>query len=154
MHQVDELNFEDKEYHCLGILLKHNVKYLLVGGHAVNYHGYNRETKDVDILTNNDSETANNLSAAIHEIIGPHPNVTPNAIVGRKRQINLTEHGFNFEIITSIDGLNFVEAYERANHIIIRNLKLSIISKEDLIYSKQVSGREVDVQDIENLDAV
>lgn len=154
MHQADELSFEDKEYHCLEIILKHNVKYLLIGGYAVKYHGYNRETKDVDILTNNDSETANNLSAAIHEIIGPHPSVTPNAIVGRKRQINLTQHGFNFEIIASIDGLNFVEAYERANHIIIRNLELSIISKKDLIYSKQISGRKIDVQDIENLSAV
>jgi predicted nucleotidyltransferase len=34
----------------LGLLDKHGVEFVLVGGHAVNYYGYVRTTQDIDLL--------------------------------------------------------------------------------------------------------
>ena len=34
----------------LGLFEEHGVHYALVGGHAVNYHGYVRATQDMDVL--------------------------------------------------------------------------------------------------------
>ncbi len=35
-----------KVIHCLN---NHHVEYLMFGGHAVNYHGYDRSTFDMDL---------------------------------------------------------------------------------------------------------
>ncbi len=42
-----ELHPDFKDF--LRLLSSHNVKYLLVGGYAVGYHGYPRATGDMDI---------------------------------------------------------------------------------------------------------
>jgi hypothetical protein len=42
-----ELHPDFKEF--LRLLNSHNVRYLLVGGYAVGYHGYPRATADMDI---------------------------------------------------------------------------------------------------------
>lgn len=41
------LNIDFKEF--IQALNKHGIEYLLVGGYAVIYHGYNRTTGDIDI---------------------------------------------------------------------------------------------------------
>jgi len=33
----------------LNLLKNHNIRYLLIGGYAVGYHGYPRSTNDMDI---------------------------------------------------------------------------------------------------------
>ena len=43
----------------LKLLAAHKVKYLIVGGEAVIYHGYARLTGDVDFFCPLDSETSN-----------------------------------------------------------------------------------------------
>lgn len=45
------------------------VKYLMVGGFAVNMHGYTRATKDVDVWIKDDEQNRRNLGKAL-EIFG------------------------------------------------------------------------------------
>ena len=42
-----ELPFDFKEF--LKLLNENGVKYLLIGGYAVGYHGYSRATNDMDV---------------------------------------------------------------------------------------------------------
>jgi len=42
-----ELQKDFKEF--IALLNEHKVKYLVVGGYAVNFHGYPRYTKDIDL---------------------------------------------------------------------------------------------------------
>ena len=42
------INKDFKEF--IELLNKHNVKYLVVGGYALAFHGYPRYTKDIDFL--------------------------------------------------------------------------------------------------------
>jgi hypothetical protein len=37
-------------FEILQPLLRHRVPFLIVGGHAVNFHGYRRATEDADVL--------------------------------------------------------------------------------------------------------
>ena len=42
-----------------------NIKYLLIVGYAVGYHGYPRATNDMNIFISRDNETANQLISAL-----------------------------------------------------------------------------------------
>lgn len=45
----------------LSLLSSHKVKYLLVGGYAVGFHGYPRATADMDIWVSRTEENAQKL---------------------------------------------------------------------------------------------
>ncbi len=49
----------------LSLLAVHEVKYLLVGGYAVGYHGYPRATTDMDIWVSRTEENARKLVAVL-----------------------------------------------------------------------------------------
>ena len=49
----------------LKLLNVHAVEYLLVGGHAVGYHGYPRATVDMDVWTHRTPDNAAKLEAAL-----------------------------------------------------------------------------------------
>jgi len=56
---ADIFNNDFLEY--IDLLNKHNVEYLLVGGMAVNLHGYRRATGDMDIFVNPTKEIIKSL---------------------------------------------------------------------------------------------
>ena len=45
----------------LGLLEKHNVEYVIVGGYAVGVHGFPRYTGDMDVFVGTSSENAGRL---------------------------------------------------------------------------------------------
>ena len=145
------LNFGEKERKCLKALIDHGVRFLLVGGYAVRFHGRLRATKDVDVLVSNDCANAGRLCSALTSLIGPHPNLQPEKIEGRKGQINLTSYSYEFEILTAADGVPFDEAYDRRCEASYLNLLVPVISKDDLVAMKAAAGRPQDMDDVEKL---
>jgi hypothetical protein len=59
------LNRDFKEF--IGLLNANDVKYLIVGGYAVGFHGYPRYTKDLDIWLLVSEENAENLMIALKQ---------------------------------------------------------------------------------------
>ena len=51
----------------LKILNHKKIRYLLIGGYAVGYHGYPRATNDMDIFISKDIETANQMVSALKD---------------------------------------------------------------------------------------
>lgn len=49
-------------------LLAFDIPIVVIGGHAVNVHGYARATEDVDIIFKRSPETESRLVTALHEI--------------------------------------------------------------------------------------
>jgi hypothetical protein len=61
----------------LRLLNAHRVEYLLIGGYAVNYHGYPRATADMDIWVAVSPANADRIVAAMGEFgfdLPEHPN--------------------------------------------------------------------------------
>ena len=56
----------------LKLLNSHRIKYLVIGGYAVGYHGYPRATGDIDIWIQGSRENTRNLVKAIKEIGRAH----------------------------------------------------------------------------------
>ena len=59
------INRDFKEF--IELLNKNNVKYLVVGGYALAFHGYPRYTKDIDIWVWIEKENAVNIIKTLNE---------------------------------------------------------------------------------------
>ena len=151
----DELSLNDDQIRCLRLFSNFAVRYLVIGGHAVRYHGHVRPTKDLDVLAANDEDNAVRLCNALLKIINwPHPNLKPSQIVSRWRQINISSWGPQFEVLTGAEGVNFDAAFARRCVARVANLAVPILSREDLLAMKRRSGRAEDLQDVTALEAV
>jgi len=118
------------------------VRYVLVGGYAVIYHGHNRTTGDLDIYVERSIENYHLICQAFKNF---------GLTLFDMTEVNFLDHStyevFTFgnppvsiDIITSLKGVSFNEAIE-----------LSYIGKNGLIESKLRSGRAKDIADIEML---
>jgi hypothetical protein len=61
------------------------------------------------------------------------------------------EVGIRVDILMSIPGIKFEDAWKNREVVQLGNLKLLFISRSDLIHSKEASGRPQDKIDLEKL---
>jgi len=143
------------EIQCLKALAVHDVRYLVVGGYAVRFHGHLRKTTDLDVLTGNTNDDAIRLCAALEQIMGfKNPKVQPDKILNQARKIPLQNFGHEFEILTAADGVDFDAAYERKRKSVVNGYEIAVIANGDLIAMKKASGRPNDIDDIRHLEAI
>ena len=131
-------------------LNEHEVHYLLVGGWAVGIYGNPRATKDIDFLISTDDENINKLQKALCNFGAP---TVDNSVFKEKGNVfRLGRSPVQIDIINEASGIIFEDCYSRRNLLLVDNIKVSTISKEDLIKNKKASGRYRDLADIESFD--
>ncbi len=55
------------QFDFLSLMLKHEVPFVIIGGHAVQFHGHLRATEDVDLLWVRSDESEQRLLVALRE---------------------------------------------------------------------------------------
>ncbi len=55
-------------FHLLDVLSRHDVPFVIIGGHAVTYHGFVRATEDTDVVFERTPESELSLLSALTEI--------------------------------------------------------------------------------------
>jgi hypothetical protein len=130
----------------------HGVDYLLIGGHAVAYHGYVRPTQDMDVWIAVHPENAEKVVAAIETFFGckldglaPHWFLDPEQVTRFGVRPNL------IEILARIDGCEFATAFSKRIVAEIDGLRINILGLDDLKTNKRASGRNKDLADLDNL---
>jgi hypothetical protein len=136
----------------LRLLSEHEVRYLLVGGYAVGYHGYVRATADMDVWTPRERENAERLVAALREFGFGTSELTPELFLLEGRVVRMGVPPIRIEILTSISGVEFDECY--ADRIVEEwdDARVNIISLPKLKENKRASGRSKDLADLEYLE--
>lgn len=130
----------------LRLLNFHKVKYLLVGGFAVGYHGYPRATGDMDIWIAVTSENADKMVIVLQEFGFNIPQLSLDLFPKRKQVIRMGMPPIRIEILTEISGVDFEECYnDRVIDIVDE------ISCKHLKINKKASGRPKDLYDLEYL---
>ncbi|MEA3492859.1 MAG: nucleotidyl transferase AbiEii/AbiGii toxin family protein [Candidatus Margulisiibacteriota bacterium] len=146
-------------------LQEKNVRYLLIGGIAVNLWGIERATGDIDLAVAMDSKNILNLVEAVKELgFIPKVPVKPEELaVPEKRKEWMEEKNmkvFSFQhpdnpfvlIDIMIDNpFNFEGMFSRRSTMESKGTKLSVVAVDDLIKLKEIAGREQDLSDIEAL---
>ena len=138
----------------LRCLNKAGVDYIMVGGWAVNLHGYVRATIDLDIWILADQENARKVYAALGEFGASLGQVKPEDFAQDGTIFQIGVAPCRIDVINKIDGVKYAEASPRAIQKTIEGVPVRIISREDLIVNKRASGRTKDLADAEILEGL
>ena len=142
----------DLDIFC-GLLNSNTVEYMLIGGLAVNYHGYQRATGDVDIWYNPVPENYAKLLKAITGMGYDTTDIDSQKYYEQKGLIRLPLDRYSIELMSIIDGkFTFTEAYAQAERVKIIDSFCPVISYEFLIENKLISNRAKDLEDIRQLE--
>jgi hypothetical protein len=132
----------------------HRVKYLIVGGYAVSFHAQPRVTKDLDLFIQTSGENARAVYAALASFGAPLEGIRVEDFADPSKIIRFGRAPVAIDILSSIDGVNFDEAWSRRVEGVIdeaTGLVAYFISRDDLIASKLAAGRTRDLADVEEI---
>jgi hypothetical protein len=134
------------------LLNQSKVKYLVVGGYAVGFHGYPRYTKDLDIWILVSQKNAENLIHSLNKFgfgslgLSVHDFLKPDEFV----QLGFPPN--RIDIVTSRDGIRFEDCYNDRITIEMNGINIDFIDIENLKKNKKSSGRPQDLADLDNLE--
>lgn len=133
---------------------KHNVKYITIGGFAVNIYGYNRNTGDLDILIEDSIENRKNLRKAFVDIgIGDFESIETMQFIPGWTDFAL-DFGLRLDVMTSIKGLedkSFDSLLSDATIVMIGDIPVNFIDYKNLVIAKKATNRLKDQLDLEEL---
>lgn len=135
----------------LKLLNENQVKYLLIGGYAVGYHGYPRATADMDIWIAIHPQNAEKIVTALREFGFNVPELSAELFLKENQIIRMGVPPLRLEISTSISGVNFEECYSERTIDLLDGVEVNLISLKHLKINKKASGRYRDLDDLENL---
>jgi hypothetical protein len=135
----------------LKLLDKHGVEYLLIGGYAVAYYGYPRPTADMVVWIAMHPANATRITAALREFGFDTPELEERLFMQAGNIVRMGQPPMRLEILTTIDGVEFGQAYARRTIDKIDRQAVSLIGLEDLKFNKQASGRPKDLDDLSKL---
>jgi predicted nucleotidyltransferase len=145
------------------VLNNHSVKYLIVGGTAVAFHGYFRwsvnstasasEKFDLDFWYNPTYTNYYNLLNALGDL-GQDIEVYKNEKEPKPKTsfFKFEIENFTIDFLPSLKGLSkFNPSYNHRDIVEINEIQLSFINIDDLITDKAVNSRPKDLEDIKQL---
>jgi len=130
------------------------VKYAIVGGYALAYHGHPRATKDIDVFVDNSPENIQRLSKALECFGFSSGELSQEALRDPRLVIRFGAPPNMVDILKTIDGVNFEEVYCSAVRLLVSDVQVQIISREMLVKNKAASGRYQDLADLEALGEI
>lgn len=129
--------------------------FVLVGGHAVAFHGHPRATKDMDVLVRASSSNAEKVYRALAAFGAPLQNFAVQAkdfaAYDGILQIGLPPR--RVDIINRADGVSFDEAIAEGASFMLEGRRIPVIGRAALIKNKRAAGRAQDAADVEALVA-
>jgi hypothetical protein len=135
----------------LRLLNEHEVRYLLIGGYAVGYHGYARATEDMYIWVATHPDNAQKLVSVLKKFGFDSPDLSSALFMQENKIIRMGLPPIRLEITTSISGVLFDECYQGRIIDQLDGVEVSLIDLENLKKNKQASGRAKDIADLEKL---
>lgn len=150
-------------FRLIDVLIKHDVPFVIIGGHAVAYHGYVRATEDTDVVFLRSADAELSLYKALTELkarwigneIDPETGieytypVSPQYVRGTHIMMLLTDAGFLdiFDFIPGHPNDPVDELFASSNESGGRRF----VSLQWLRRMKQAAGRRKDRLDLDNL---
>ena len=146
--------FERDFLEFIELLNTHRVAYMVIGAHALAFHGRPRYTADLDIWIKPDFENATKMVRVLADFgFGAMGLVAEDFL----KKNYVTQFGYpplRIDILNAISGLNFNEAYERRVFGENGDRRISFINIGDFIANKRATGRAKDLGDIEALQSL
>lgn len=133
------------------LLNENNVKYLIVGGYAVGFHGYPRYTKDLDIWLLVSDDNAEKIINTLKQFGFGGGGIHKEDFLKTDEFVQLGYPPNRIDLVTSCDGVVFEECFTSKVTIEYQGLKMNFIDLDNLKKNKKASGRPQDLADLDNL---
>ncbi len=129
----------------------HKVRYLIVGGYALAYHGAPRYTGDIDIFVKADTENALCILKALNEFGFGSVGLKEEDFRTPDRVVQLGHPPVRIDIITSISGVSWDEAFRERDQGKYGDVTVYYIGRDHYVINKRACGRKKDLADLEAL---
>jgi len=128
-----------------------DVRYLVVGAHALGYWGLPRATGDFDLLIEPTDDNARRVFAALQAFGAPLFDLTVADLATPGVVFQIGVPPYRIDLITRVSGVTFDEAWSERAVAELPGLSLPIIGRQALIRNKRASGRPKDLVDLQML---
>jgi hypothetical protein len=137
-------------------LINGDVKFILVGGYAVIYHGYVRATGDMDIWLKPDNENKEKLLRIFEK------HCIAKDSINRVKKLDFKNMvAFHFgnppekiDFLTKLSGIDFDDSYSHSVKLQLKGYNIPVLKLNDLLINKLLSSRAKDKADIEELQKI
>jgi len=143
--------FEDDFIDFIELLNLHKVEYMVVGAHALAFHGRPRHTGDLDIWIKPSFENAEKMVVVLKDFGFDSLGLEKEDFLKENYVTQLGYPPLRIDILNSISGVNFDEAYKGKIIGQYEDLDISFINISDFIANKLATGRVKDLGDIDAL---
>jgi len=133
------------------LLNEHRVRYLVVGGYAVGYHGYPRYTGDLDVFVELSLKNTQAVAKVLRQFGLLGKNAAYEPLLNRGTIVRMGREPMRLEVINDIDGVTFAECYQSRVIARTKNLRINFIDLAHLRRNKRASGRAKDLEDLRRL---
>ncbi len=128
-------------------LNEHDVRYLVVGGYAVAFHGYPRYTKDLDIRIEMSQENAEKIMEALKAFGFASLDLNPRDFLESDHGIQLGYLPNRIDILTTLRSLKFADCYKTR----IGSVKLKVAVLREF---QPIEASDIDVSELERTESV
>lgn len=134
------------------LLTSHRVDFLVVGAHALAFHGHPRYTGDLDLWLRVSDENSQRLERAIQAFGFSSTGLTADDFRKENTVVQLGHPPLRIDLITSLTGLDFEDAWKKRVVGDLDGLQVFFLDRESLIRNKRATGRTKDAADAEALE--
>lgn len=135
----------------LALLNERRVDYLVVGAFALAFYGAPRYTGDLDLWVKPDPENARRLLAALKDFGFGELELAVEDFARPDQVIQLGVAPGRIDLLTSLTGVVWPEAFPHRVPGQIAGLPVSFLSRDHFLQNKRALGRNKDLADIEAL---
>jgi len=130
--------------------------FVVLGGHAVAFHGYPRATKDLDVLVRADPANALRVYRALAAFGAPLDSFEVSAddfaTYDGVLQIGLPPR--RIDILNRVAGIGFQDAITAGDTFEVEGRRIPVIGLDALLRNKRAAGRPQDLADVTALEAI
>ena len=141
----------EKQISLLAAFVEARVEFAIVGGVAVNAHGYTRATNDLDIFIRPTEENAAAAFRALLTLGLPVKDLQPADLLDDEENLRFGPAEDHIDLLASIGKMPFDQVWRNRIEAVVDGLAIPFISKADLIENKRQVGRLRDLADAEEL---
>ena len=136
----------------LSALNDSGAEYLIVGAYALAMYGTARATGDIDIWVRPTKDNADRVWTALERFGAPRRNLAREDLHAPDNVFQIGIAPNRIDILTSITGVEFDEAWPHRKQAQINGISVSVIGREQLLKNKRAVGRPKDLADAAWLD--
>lgn len=132
----------------INCLTSQDVEFLIVGAHALAFHGVARYTEDLDVWVHRTEANAKKVQAALKDYGIPISDEAAQALLQERRMLRFGIAPTKIEILNFLDGCDFELAASRALTESFGGTPAHVLGLEDYVATKLASGRPKDFSDL------